>query len=297
MRILRVLPTLGLCLLAAVQYLWISPQLLRLSADYAEESSFNARSQYRESPTEAWINSSLTARRVDTTLIASASHSIIEGDMHWSNDAGEVQYENTGIYGVDRYTRMNLPEYGDTVRSGPFLFPPHIQRKTFSYWDPVYLGSRVATFERLDIIGGLKVYVFLFKATAIDETAGYSQLRDVPERYHVHSDGIGHLWVEPTSGALVDFEDQGVSYFVENKTGKRIGDVYKWSSRYSLETKKFKIKQALMERRHILALELWLPIGLLLSGLFWYVAGLKLMSSSARPIKYKMQPEISEGKL
>ena len=160
MRFIKVLPALGLLLFAAIQYLWISPQAERLPSDYAEEISLTASAQYRESATEGWTNSKLTARRVDQTLISTATHSIIQGDMHWTNDAGVVEYENTGIYGVDRYTRMNLPDYGNLVRSGPFLFPLHTKRQTYRYWDPVYLGERVATFERTDNIGGWRCMSF-----------------------------------------------------------------------------------------------------------------------------------------
>ena len=137
----RLILVFSLWLLAAAQHFWITPQLERLPADYAEEPSFAAQSRFRETPAGAWTDSSLTARRVDQTLVSSASHSIIQGDLHWTNDAGVVEYENTGVYGVDRHTRMNLPGYGDVVRTGPFLFPLHTERKNYRYWDPQFIGT------------------------------------------------------------------------------------------------------------------------------------------------------------
>ena len=133
------------------------------------------------------------------------------------------------------------------------------------------------------------MYVFLFTALAVDDTDGYGQLPGVPEKYHVYTDGIGHLWIEPNSGTVVDYEDQGVSYFIEAATGKRVADIYKWTSRYAPTSKAFKIKQAVAARRYILALELWLPIGLFLGGLLWLVAALKLKPANDPLVSKEMQ--------
>ncbi len=271
----RLWPVLVLWLLAAAQHFWITPQLERLPADYAEETSFAAHSRFRETPTSPWVNSTLTARRVDQTLMASASHAIIQGDLHWTNDAGVVEYENTGVYGVDRYTRMNLPGYGDVVRTGPFLFPLHTQPTTYRYWDPLFIGGRVATYERASNVDGVPVYVFRFTASALDESAGYSQLPDVPQRYRVHTDGHGTMWIEPVSGIVVDYEEQGISYFVEPATGKRIAEFYLWNDRYTQQTRSAKVEQAVAARRWIMALEIWAPAALLLAGLAWLVVVLR----------------------
>ncbi len=275
MRVRHSLVGVGLCFLAAAQHFWITPQLMRLPGDYADETSFTTHTKFRETPTGEWSNSTLTGRRVDQTLLTSASHAIIQGDTHYTNDAGVVEFESSGIYGVDRYTRMNLPGYGNDARTGSFLFPPHTERKTYRYWDSMFIGSRVATFERADTVDGVSVFIFRFTATALDESAGYSHLADVPERYRAHTDGHGTLWIEPMSGTVVDYEDQGTSYFVEPASAKRVAYFYTWNDRYTPQTKATKLQQAAAARRRIIALEIWAPLGLLLAGLVWLSVGLK----------------------
>ena len=278
MRSRFVITALVLCLLATVQYLLIAPALERLPTDYAEETSYNATTYFRANPQEQWQASNLIARRVDQTLVSSATHSIIQGSLHWTNNAGVVEYETTTSYGVDRRTRANLPDFGSEVRTGAYLFPLHTQRTNYSYWDPQFIGGRKAIFDHVEKMGDLTVYVFRFKAVALDESAGYAHLPEVPERYRALTDGSGLLWIEPTTGAIVDYEEQGISYFADPASGKRVADFFRWNDRYTPATKTAKLKKALAARQYINLLEIWLPLGLLL-------AGLCMFGMALRPIK------------
>lgn len=252
--------------LATLHYFFFVPQLERIPEDYFDEASFSATSRHRESAAAAWQESTLVTRRVDQLLARSASHAIIQGDLHWSNAAGETEFETSAIFGVDRYTRENLPGYGDTVRTGLFLFPLHTQAITYRYWDTQFMGQRTATYQRTEAIDGVNVYVFDFTASRLDETAGYSHLPEVPERYRVLTDGSGTLWVEPTSGVIVDYLERGVSYLADQRSRQRIADVYQWQARFTAQTRRDKIAFAQAERRNIRLLEIWIPLVLVLAG-------------------------------
>jgi hypothetical protein len=256
-----------LWLLAGVTRFAIAPQMQHLPVNYAEETSYDARCRYRDTPNGAWQRFDLTVRRVDQTLVTSAGNSIVEGDIHWTTAAGEVTYESTGIYGVDQRTRANLSGYGNTQRRGQFLFPPHVRPTTYQLWDPFYTGPRTATFRHTTTLNGMQVYVFDCRARDIDDTAAYMFLVDVPERYRAYSNGGGTMWVEPISGVVIDFEDAGKSYFGEPRSSKPLSDFYFWDARYTRETKAAQLQRALATRRLILTLEVWLPLGLLLGGL------------------------------
>lgn len=274
MTVRRLLIVVVLWLLALVQHAWMAPLLQRLPADYAEDTRFDARTQARDTPNGAWVHSRLTARRSDQTLVSSATHSIIQGDLHWTNAAGVVEFENTGIYGVDRYSRENLPGYGDIARTGPFLFPLHTSPVTYRYWDPQFIGSREAKFDHGEVIDGMDVSVFTFIAKALDETAGYAHLPNVPERYRVETDAKGTMWIETRSGTLVDYEESGVSFFIDAPTSKRLTEVYIWDARFTAETRARKVAQAHAASFAITAFEVWLPLGLLLAGVAIAVAGM-----------------------
>ncbi|HEX9996300.1 MAG TPA: porin PorA family protein [Abditibacterium sp.] len=272
--LLRIFPlALGLCLLATALRFWLAPHLTRLPADYAEEIRYAARCRYRDTPDGTWQQFDLVVRRVDQTLVFSADDAIIQGDVHWTTETGKVTYESAGVYGIDRRTRSNLSGYGNMQRGGQFLFPKHVQRTTYQLWDPFYTGPRTATFVEETTLNGLPVYVFDCRAKNIDDTTGYSFLVNVPERHHAYSAGGGKMWIEPISGIMVDMEDVGKSYFGTPKTGKWVSDFYFWHARYTPETKAAQWQRAVTARRRILALELWFPIALLLSGLLSLALG------------------------
>ncbi len=265
---------LGLWLLAAITRWWIAPQWARLPADYADETFYQARSRARQTPDGKWESARLIGRRVDQTLVVSGDTAIVQGDLHWSTEAGQVLFESGGIYGVNRHSRRNVSGYGNVNRSGQFLFPPHVERRSYTYWNPLFIGPCTATFDRTAVVNGLPVYVFRFTARNLDESSGYTHLPDVPERYEAHTDGQGTLWIEPISGIVVDYRERGASYFFDGRTRKRVADFFVWSDHFTPQTKTAQLQRA-AARRRMMALEIWLPLGLLLGGLLWLALGLR----------------------
>jgi hypothetical protein len=262
-------------LLAAFQYFYLTPRLERIPSDYLSETSYNATTRFRESATAPWNVSSLVGRRVDQMLVTSARHGILQGDLHWTNAAGQVEFESSAVFGIDRNTRHNLPGYGDVVRSGPFLFPLHTEEKNYRYWDTQYIGHCDAVFQHVARIGQLSVLVFSFTARGLDETAGYRHLPEVPERFRVLTDAKGTLWIEPDSGIVVDYYEEGVSYLVAQADGKRHADFYLWQDRYTPQSRLAKLHLAQVERRRIAMLERWLPAALMGVGASALLLGLR----------------------
>jgi hypothetical protein len=273
---------LACCFLAAFQHFYLTPQFTRVPSDYVNETSYNATTRTRESATAPWTESSLVARRVDQMLVSSAHHGILQGDLHWTNAAGQVEFETTAMFGIDRHTRENLPGYGDAVRTGPFLFPLHTEAKNYRYWDTQFIGHCDAVFKHVTHIGKLRIFAYAFTAKGLDETAGYSHLPDVPERYRVLTNAQGTLWVEPDSGQIVDYEEEGVSYLVEPGSRKRVGDIYIWKDRFTPATKAAKVAQAGAERIRISLLEFWLPAALAFAGLIALLFGMRMARFSRR---------------
>lgn len=270
----RLAVAIGLVVLAGIVRFWIAPQLEALPADYASETTYDSWNRFRETPTGSWSEARLVANRVDRTVSRSRCASLVQGDMHWSTGSGEVLYQTSGVYGVDCRTRANLAGYGQVERHGQFLFPTHVGRTRYVLWDPFYSGPRTVTFEHEEMLDGLPVYVFFSRVRQLDDTAGYMHLPGVPTRYLAYSEGDGTLWVEPTSGIVVDLEDRGTSYFGDPKTKARIADFIEWRSRYTPETRAAQVRLAASARRRIQALETGLPGLLVLAGLVSAALGL-----------------------
>ncbi len=245
----------------------------RLPADHSDELYFDATSRFREKLDGPLVASTLTARRVEQTLASSSVHSIIQGDLHWTDLNGLVLFETTNIFGVDRHTRANLPGYGDVVRTGQYFFPPHTGRQTTTYWDPQFIGSRVATFQRVERRDGVDLLVFRFTAAGLDETAGYSQLPEVPERYQVLTDAWGTLWVEPVSGTVVDYFEKGTSFFAEPASGKHLTELYIWEAKYTAASRASKLAQAKQLALRAGLFSTWIPLALAGAGAALLLAG------------------------
>jgi hypothetical protein len=130
------------------------------------------------------------------------------------------------------------------------------------------------TFDHVDQLRGIKVYVFNSLADGIDETAGFESLPDVPDKYHALSYGRGRFWIEPLSGIVVDYQDEGTSFFIGTKTGERVGEpMARWSARYTVETINAQLHLATAMRGRMLALELWLPLIFIAAGVIWIGVG------------------------
>jgi hypothetical protein len=253
---------------------WVAPQATQLPADYTLETRSLVEDHFRASETADWETASLTNYRVDRALSVTAEMMIIQGNLSVYSVSGEPIFESNNLYGVNRLTRMNVHGYGDADRSGQFLFPPQTKPATYEYWDPLFIGPRTAVFDHTDVLDGLQVYVFNFKGTAMDETAGYSYMQDVPEHYRAFTDGNGILWIELVSGVVVNYQEQGLSYFVDPKTGEPGAVFHTWSGGFSDETKAAQFAMAGSARMRVLFLYDWLPGVLFLIGLIWLVFGL-----------------------
>jgi hypothetical protein len=263
-------------LIAALLPTWAAPAFEQMPDEYVAEVSYTAQLQSRQTPWSAAEAFDSVVRRRDQTMTSEGGHSVIQGDAHWLTPAGAVIFETFNLYGVDRRTRQNLAGYGGQDRAGQYLFPPHTEAKQYAFWDPIYAGPYVATFDRAEEFHGVDVYAFNTSADGIDETAGYASLPDVPQKYGALTFGKGRLWVEPVSGVVVDHEDSGASYFVERATGRRVGEpMNRWHARYTPQTIDAQLRLATDTRWRMRALELWLPLAFAAAAIASIAAGIR----------------------
>jgi len=264
---------IGLLAVAVLFRFWIAPQATRLPTDYNNTFRYLVEDRYRSTPDGEWQATQINAWRVDQTLV-NTQVAIVEADLHWNSVDGDVIFESNGLYGVNHATLQNDPEFGDARRTGQFLFPAHIQPKTFTLWDPMFIAPRKAVFDHIESMDGMLVYVFRFSVGGMDETKGYASLPGVPDRYRVLTDGQGSLWIEPLSGVLVDYREQGASYFVDAIYLERVAKFHEWTSKYASETRSAQLGQARNSRWRLMLLETILPVGFSLSAILLFAAGL-----------------------
>ncbi|MDX8497473.1 porin PorA family protein [Mesorhizobium sp. VK4C] len=275
-------PPAFLIVTAAIVRSSLGPAFERLPADYTSSVVLESDSRFRQTPDTAFSVFHQQGRRVDQVLSATGDIAIVQSHIDWTTDTGQVNYQTTGLYGVDRKTRQNVAGYGDLSRSGQFMFPPQLRDVADEVWDPYYGGPRHLAFDRNEVVDGLALAVYRFTIADLDETKTYDYLPDVPERFGVGTDGEGFLWVEPVSGTLVDMTDNGHSFFVDPATGKSMGDFSIWQARYSAPSKADLFGAATSVRLRILAAKIWLPTALVALALAWLGSGLLWRCRGAR---------------
>ncbi|MGX5800320.1 porin PorA family protein [Bradyrhizobium sp. Arg314] len=276
-------PPALLIITAAIIRLSLGPALERLPADYTASVTLESDSRFRQTPDATFTAFHQKGRRVDQVLNTNGDVAVVQSHVDWTTDTGEVNYQTTGLYGVDRRTRQNVAGYGDVSRSGQFMFPPRLKGLGDRIWDPYYGGPRHLVFDRNEVVDGLVLAVYRFTIAGLDETKTYGFLPDVPARFQAHTDGEGSLWIEPISGTLVDMTDNGHSFFVDPATGKSVGDFSIWHASYSAQSKADLFGVAASSRQRILAAQIWVPVALLALALGWLGVGLLRLRNSARP--------------
>jgi len=285
----KLLLPLVFLLAAAASRFWFTPLAERLPADYANEVFYAQENQFRDSPGGEWQVSKLIARRVDQALSVTSQAIIIQGDLYIYYDSGDLSFQTGGLYGVDRLSRQNLPSYGNEKRSGQYLFPAPLAKMTYILWDPSYIGPQTAAFDHTEMLDGLLVYVFAFSVVELNETDGYSYLPNVTERYLAHTNAEGILWVEPRSGIIVNYQDQGASSFIDPTSEEQVAEFNKWVNVFTPETRAAQLGLARAARLRILALEIGLPAALVLMG--FISVGVRLRKSVRLPKSAKLPPQ------
>ena len=126
------LPALLLVLLAGLVRFVIAEQVQNLPVDFSQTLEYTAKSQIRERVDGQMSIAGVSVRQVAQTLTVTGDVAIIQNNLYWYAESGGLIFQSSGLYGVDRSTRMNLPGYGDASRSGQFLFPPDIKQEPFT---------------------------------------------------------------------------------------------------------------------------------------------------------------------
>lgn len=263
---------LGLLATAAIVAL-LAPRFNALSRDHQFSASLDTEATLSDTEGAAAVPAKIDAQRSDIVLGVNGDLVVIEAELKWLDAEGRPLFENVGIYGVDRRTRANVTGYGDAQRTGQFLLPAPVEKRSYELWDPMFIGPRRLEFSRTEVKDGLEVYVFEFTVTALDETVGYSHLSQVPERFAAHTDARGTVWAERASGTVVDYAESGVTYFFDPRKQQRLGDLQRWSQRYSETARREAVARARSERRRIHLFGRWIPGGLFLLGLAAVVIG------------------------
>lgn len=134
--------------------------------------------------------------------------------------SGEDIFKVERLYGIDPVTGKHLAGYGDKNRDG-YLFAPKNPGREFIYWHINYDMPAKMKFRGKEKIEGLLVYRYECDYKA-DQTENLTFLPGVTKDRGVELDINLQLWVEPTTGYLINYKDKATAWYYDLKTKNRV---------------------------------------------------------------------------
>lgn len=170
------------------------------------------------------------------------------------------------LYGINPKTGMHVLNYGDRDRTGYLFAPRNLRKQDYVYWHINYDAPATMHFQNEEIIYGLKTYRYASKYM-VDQTANLGHLPGVPDKRGINNDVELQVWIEPTSGRLIKYQDNTIAYYYDIKTHDRLHPWNKFTNHYQEQSVRDQVKQAKLEKLKFLSLEWIIPVSLGILGL------------------------------
>lgn len=179
--------------------------------------------------------------------------------------SGEPIFSVERLYGIDQFTQEHVAGFGDHDRTGFIFGPLQANGENFTYWHVNYDEPATMIFQEVVEIGGLTVHRYEANYHA-DQTENLSHLPDVGERRGVNLDINLQLWIEPTTGHLVKYEDATVAYYYDLETGRRLVPWNSFSNTYSSSAVEKQVSNAQEKIQELVLLRRVVPWSLFVLG-------------------------------
>ena len=187
--------------------------------------------------------------------------------------AGAPIFSVERLYGIDSQSLQHVPQYGDTQRTG-YLFGPRsfgLERfrlrpkpqQTFTYWHINYNQPIQMQFVEQQNILGVIVNKYNAKFTA-DQTNNLTNLPQVGQTRGVTLDVNLSIYVEPTTGILINYEEETQAFFYDLETKNIIEPWNNFSNTFTYPSIANQVQKAQINLYETLVITLIIPALLIL---------------------------------
>lgn len=183
-------------------------------------------------------------------------------------------------YGVNPKTGKHIAGFGDRGRDG-YLFGPRMkglfkevpEKADFTYWHINYDGPALMHFVAEEHLFGLTVYKYEtnYKGVVIDQTSNLTHLPGVGQTRGVKLEPHLTVWIEPTGGRMVKYQDETNAYYYDLVTGQPL---HPWNSfRNQIQDSSVQqlVATAYATKATIILQEIVFPLILFFLGVFFIV--------------------------
>ncbi len=194
---------------------------------------------------------------------------------------GEKIFSSEHLFGIDSLTGKHVASFGDRDRDG-YLFAPRMKglfrqaqdKEPFVHWNYGYDLPAHMTFAGEENLLGLPVYRYetRYEGAKIDLTANLSFLPGVGKTRGVILEPYIELWIEPTTGYLVKWEESSDAYyFYDLKTGQKTNPYNNFSNKYTRESIAKQVSLAKGDKLKLIIFEIIIPLLLVLIALSLFI--------------------------
>jgi hypothetical protein len=268
-RLQKTFSALFVCFLLAVPVwrFWVVPELLKLPADYSINFQLLSTEEMRYAIHDEWSEKNLLNGIIDISASRVVNDKLfLDGVFHVEYLNGELSYETKENHVVNRGSRR-------TDDGSYFLFPQELNEvDEYSVRFPGWSFPITMVFKGTEVVKGLEVMKFESIIQAANLTDSFIFLDTVPETYGVETDARGQFWVEPISGVLVNYREEGENYYVEREFDSRVQAFSNFSNKFSDDTIANQVRLAQNEKQKIHLYERWVPVLLSLLSFAFLIA-------------------------
>jgi hypothetical protein len=249
---------IGSALLIAVLVVWflaVVPEFEKLPGDYNLHVNLLSSEQTRYD-----VGAELSKKdilkgfiKLDTTS-SNKKSAFIDEVFHIEYLDGTLSYETLADYEVDRNTHQIIG--GDTF----FMFPPKLKKQDYVMQFPGWSDPVTVKFKEETAITQLGVYRYETIIKDLDLTPSFEFLDLVPETYDVVVDAVGTYWVEPTTGILIKYEEEGTNHYITKDKREKVQEFSLFSNSFSDDTITSQALKAQNEKFKLLLIRVILPV-------------------------------------
>lgn len=248
------------------QFVW-GPQMTRLPDNYNYNASVVSYDNFYDETAARFSGRTLSNTQFSYSATGSQDGVVnIKNVFDVRTSAGEPIFAVERLYGIDRTTRQHVPERGDHPRNGYLFAPRHLAKEDFVYWHVNYDEPAVMKFQGEEDILGLKTYRYKADFHA-DQTKDLKHISGVGVDRGINLDISLQLWVEPTTGHLIKYEDFTTAYFYDLTTGRRLNPWNQFQNTYSFESIVTQVQRAEQDKRRMIFAEMTMPVLLVAAAL------------------------------
>jgi PAS domain S-box-containing protein len=227
---------LGFAALAVVWHFVIAPQTFRLPSDFSYTASVISHDNFYDEQAGRYSGETTSNTKFGYSATAEKDGVLnIKNTFDVRSPAGDKIFAAERNYGIDRASRQHVPGHGDRDRQGYLFGPAGGDKRDFTYWHINYNAPATMKFQNEEAILGLTTYHYAANFHA-DQTQDLSHLPGVGQTRGVNLDINLQLWIEPTTGYLVKYEDSSTAYYYDLGNGQRLNPWNQFSNSYSFES-------------------------------------------------------------